>query len=270
MIENQPQQQLRLRVFAGPNGSGKSTIIKAVRDARPNGTPIGFGTYINADELAFMLKEGGIPLDQFGLQLTIDQILNILESSGLLNEQLSTDTLKGFLQVNSSAIVLHKPEWVEPVAQMIAYIFREILLSQHQRFSFETVFSHPSKLDIMRRAKEAGYKVYLYYVATEDPEINKFRVKHIRVPMGGHDVPAEKIESRYFRSLDLLYDAAQLAYQAYFFDNSDDGGSHRLFAHFKVTGDQKNWTTPDNSRIPVWFQKYYFKKVAEKLNPLGG
>ena len=76
-------------------------------------------------------------------------------------------------------------------------------------FSFETVFSHSSKLDIMQQAVELGYKVYLYFVSTEDPEINKFRVA-ARKMKGGHDVPPEKIESRYYLSMNLLYNASQI------------------------------------------------------------
>lgn len=38
----------------------------------------------------------------------------------------------------------------------------------------------------MRRASAEGYKVYLYFVSTESPEINKYRVK-LRVKEKGHD-----------------------------------------------------------------------------------
>lgn len=62
------------------------------------------------------------------------------------------------------------------------------MLLLRRRFSFETVFSHPSNLEIMQEAVAQGYKVYLYYVSTEDPEINKYRV-NLRVTQGGHSVP---------------------------------------------------------------------------------
>ncbi|MAY02714.1 MAG: hypothetical protein CMQ38_07035 [Gammaproteobacteria bacterium] len=39
----------------------------------------------------------------------------------------------------------------------------------------------------------------------------------------------------------LLYDAAQLAYQAYFFDNSHDDSGHEPFAHFKAVKEKKVW-----------------------------
>src|SRR5690606_18543712 len=109
------------------------------------------------------------------------------------------------------------------------------LLQKGEKFSFETVFSHHSKVDIIKQAKDNDYKVYLYFVSTEDPAINVYRVKEVRVKQqNGHDVEETKILERYNRSMDLLYEAAQYCYQVYFFDNSVDGAPHTMFAHFKI------------------------------------
>lgn len=113
----------------------------------------------------------------------------------------------------------------------------------------------------MKSAIKAGYKVYLYFVSTESPEINKYRVKKVRVEEGGHDVPEDKIESRYYRSLDFLYEASQLSYYAFFFDNSKDGEGFRLFARFKNVRGTKKWEITDDSVVPRWFRKYYSDKV---------
>lgn len=113
----------------------------------------------------------------------------------------------------------------------------------------------------MRKAEEAGYKVYLYFVSTESPVINKSRVA-ARKAKGGHDVPPDKIESRYYRSLDLLYEACQLSYQAYFFDNSQEGAKFKMFAHFKKRGNKKVWDKINKKEVPGWFKTYYSKKVA--------
>jgi predicted ABC-type ATPase len=148
----------------------------------------------------------------------------------------------------------------ERLAQILADYLRKCLLDEKKKFSFETVFSHASKLEIMREATAMGYKVYLYFVSTEDVKINKLRVLS-RTAQGGHNVPVDKIESRYYRSLDLLFDAAQIAYQAFFFDNSVDGAEGRMFAHFKVVGGEKHWDSTDKKDIPNWFKKYYAAKV---------
>ncbi len=95
----------------------------------------------------------------------------------------------------------------------------------------------------MHEAVVAGYKVYLYFVSTESPEINKFRVQ-ARKAKGGHDVPAEKIQSRYYRSLNLLFSAASIAYQAFFFDNSVEGEKSTMFAHFKRIQGKEKWDQP--------------------------
>lgn len=150
----------------------------------------------------------------------------------------------------------------ERIAQITADFLRKKLLSEGKKFSFETVFSHPSKIDIIKAANEAGYKVYLYFVSTEHPKINIYRVKIVRVRKKGHDVEQDKIVSRYYRSMDLMYDAAQYTYQSYFFDNSYDGTNHSLFAHFKTnSNDKKEWDEMDKNKIPNWFIKYYSSKV---------
>ena len=111
----------------------------------------------------------------------------------------------------------------------------------------------------MRQAANSGYKVYLYFVCTESPEINKFRVKEIRVKKSGHDVPADKIESRYNRSLELMFDAAQLADEAYFFDNS--GWEFNLFAQARKSNGKIELDVMDIPKVPEWFRKYYLAKV---------
>lgn len=103
----------------------------------------------------------------------------------------------------------------------------------------------------------------LYFVSTEDPAINVHRVKKVRVPQNGHDVPEEKIVSRYFRSIELLFDAAQHCYQAYFFDNSMEGKQHNLFAHFKLNAKgEKVWSKINKDEVPEWFRHYYSGKIT--------
>ena len=112
----------------------------------------------------------------------------------------------------------------------------------------------------------AGYKVYLYFVSTESPEINKYRVG-LRVSKGGHHVDPNKITQRYYRSLDLLFDAAQLSYQAYFFDNSTDGKEPaKWFAHFKLIKGKKKWDDINPKDVPEWFKTYYSAKVKSKTS----
>ncbi len=104
-------------------------------------------------------------------------------------------------------------------AQRIADERRQACLADGQSFSFETVMSHESKIDILRHAKELDYIVILFFVALESPDLNVARVAQ-RVALGGHDVPEDRIRKRYIRCLSLLPYALRLCDRAVLFDNS--------------------------------------------------
>jgi hypothetical protein len=69
-------------------------------------------------------------------------------------------------------------------AQRIADDKRNACIEEKRSFSFETVMSHPSKIDTLLRAKAAGFFIQLFFVGTEDPLINVERVE-LRVLKGG-------------------------------------------------------------------------------------
>ena len=81
-----------------------------------------------------------------------------------------------------------------------AELLRELCISQRRSFTFETVLSTERNLDLLIRAKAAGYHIESVFVLTVNPELNVFRVKS-RELSGGHDVPFDKIRSRYCKSL---------------------------------------------------------------------
>lgn len=248
-----------MRVFAGPNGSGKSTIIQGVRDYQIKEIPIDFGIYVNADDIANQLREGKFCFSDYEISTTRREFISLAVESGLIGVEFSENAFRSsFKFQKDQKLVLIDSEADERIAQILSDFLRKKLLKENRKFSFETVFSHPAKLDIMQQAKQQGYKVYLYFVSTESPEINIYRVQ-VRKDKGGHDVPAEKIKSRYERSLNLMFDAAQLAYQAYFFDNSKE--QPQLFAHFKAIKKEKKWDKIDMKEVPEWFIKYYSNKV---------
>ncbi len=110
--------------------------------------------------------------------------------------------------------------------------------------------SHISKVEFLHDAKRYGFKTYLYYVATVDPEINIGRV-HYRVKMGGHPVPEQKIRERYYRSLDLLMQAVDHADRAYIFDNSSHGEKASFLAEIEHAEVLK--LNPIVERFPKWF-----------------
>ena len=120
--------------------------------------------------------------------------------------------------------------------------------------------SHPGKVDLLQEAQRAGYRTYLYYIATDDPEINISRVLN-RVGLGGHPVPEDKIVSRYHRSLALLMDAIRHTNRPYIFDNSTDNADRKQTWVAEITEGRTLELKTD--RIPAWFAR----AVLEKLTP---
>ncbi len=98
---------------------------------------------------------------------------------------------------------------------------RHTLLAGRKDFTFETVLSTDRNLALLRQAKEAGYEICAVFVLTKDCAINVERVK-ARVRAGGHDVPEDKIKSRYEKSLRNLSKLVRIADCTRVVDNSGD------------------------------------------------
>lgn len=75
------------------------------------------------------------------------------------------------------------------------------LIEEGSNIILETVFSSKYKLDTYKKLKDADYFVNVVFVATNDPMINVLNVAS-RVKSGGHDVPIDKILSRYDKSIE--------------------------------------------------------------------
>ena len=82
---------------------------------------------------------------------------------------------------------------------------REMLLEMGVSFGFETVGSHPEKLEFIKHAKLRGYRIHIIFVDSGNPELSIQRIK-MRVAKGGHDVPVDKVRSRYAKVINLLPD----------------------------------------------------------------
>jgi predicted ABC-type ATPase len=137
-----------------------------------------------------------------------------------------------------------------------ADFLRRKLLEKRVSFSFETVMSSPDKVALLKQAQALGYRTYLYYIATEDPAINVARVK-ARVNLGGHDVPEDKIVSRYARSLNLLMEAVKHTNRAYLFDNSRQATDRLWGAEITDARELELKCDP----MPRWFQKTVWEKI---------
>lgn len=129
-------------------------------------------------------------------------------------------------------------------------MWREECLANAQSMIFETVMSTCSKVDFIRRAKEAGFFIRVFYVCTSSPTINVLRITQ-RVMNGGHDVPISKIISRYYRSIENLQAVSQIADRTYIYDNSIDDHEARLLFRMSVGRIVKRYAgeLPDWARV---------------------
>jgi predicted ABC-type ATPase len=241
--------QPRLRMFAGPNGSGKSTLKDELDAAW-------LGVYVNADDIEADIRAHGFAsLAPYGITTTQEALQAFFADSAFLRQQgLGTEAQK--IRLVEGRVVFDGVAVNSYFASVLVDFIRQDLLRRKESFTFETVMSARAKVDFFCRAREQGFRTYLYYVATEDPEINISRVAH-RVAMGKHDVPRDKIIERYHRSLSLLADAVTCADRAYVFDNSD---SDRVWVAEVTDGVELELKT---DLVPYWVKTALLDKLVD-------
>jgi predicted ABC-type ATPase len=125
----------------------------------------------------------------------------------------------------------NSPEAVINAAKRAAELREECLLKK-EGVLFETVLSAPDKVDYILRAKDAGYFIRLFFVGTNHPSINASRIAH-RVMEGGHDVPINKIISRFSKSITNCCVLSTMVDKLYVYDNSVDFAEPKLL--FRAT-----------------------------------
>jgi len=108
---------------------------------------------------------------------------------------------------------------------------RTELVNQRRSFIFETVLSDPvgDKVAFFREARAAGYFLDVHFIGLASPLLSLSRVTD-RVRAGGHDVPDEKLASRYPRTLENLVRLLDAADRLQIYDNSEATRPHCIVA----------------------------------------
>jgi predicted ABC-type ATPase len=138
---------------------------------------------------------------------------------------------------------------------------RARMIEDRLGFITETVFSDPhgAKLAMLRDAIAAGYEVTLFYIGIASPELSERRVEQ-RTASGGHDVPRDRLASRYERSLANLRQALVFVPVVELFDNSLVDDPYRHIASFK----HGTLTWRDTHALPTWSRSFVRPTPAKR------
>lgn len=142
------------------------------------------------------------------------------------------------------------PEGRSRDAAMLAERMRFDLLTEGRSFCFETVFSHPSKVDFMAQAKALGFQIVMVFIHVDSVSLNHNRIAQ-RVIEGGHNVDPKKVAERIPRTLKHVGLAIPLCDQVRVFDNSRLDKPYQPVLTI-VEGDRTEHMVP----LPAWASSF--------------
>lgn len=167
----------------------------------------------------------------------VEPLRNLISGVELLNPDVETlrrlneQGIAGFATASSDTLRRLFPE-------SAAFVLSELRnrLTRGERIAVETVLSTDKYRSVVRDVLDAQGRFRLIYVGQRTPELAARRVA-LRVALGGHDVPVQKIHERWRRSLLQLPWFLEHAESAWIFDNSgSDADSPPLLVAEKLRG----------------------------------
>ncbi|ALF20234.1 zeta toxin family protein [Fusobacterium nucleatum] len=177
--------------------------------------------------------------------------------STLYNSHIDDEGIKNSVRINTDEIVRTFGDWRNNVDQIkagkIAITLKNKCFNEEKSFNEETTLTGKTILKTINRAKELGYKIYLYYIGVDSPEIAKERVRN-RVLKGGHNISSEVIEKRYYESLENLKKIISKCDYVKIYDNSD------IYRNIFSSIDNK--ITKNDTELPEWAKE----AIREKIN----
>lgn len=136
----------------------------------------------------------------------------------------------------------------------------EKYIESQTTFSMETTLSSKISLKQIRKAKDKGYKIVIYYLGLSDITINLKRISQ-RVERGGHHIPTGIVLRRSDRTVKNLITIMDIVDEIYLVDNTS------LNAHIfaKITVGHKE-VDAISEEIPQWAEPILnnFNKMYEK------
>lgn len=127
-------------------------------------------------------------------------------------------------RINSDEIVREFGDWSneqdQTRAAKLAIKLRNHYITQGVDFNIETTLSGQGILKLIKRAKDSGYKITLYYVGLDSVELSIQRVA-IRASKNGHSIKESILRRRYNQSFNNLNKILPICDEFFIYDNSD-------------------------------------------------
>ena len=152
------------------------------------------------------------------------------------------------VRVNIDEIVASEGYWKDDILQINAS--RKALriigecIDKGKSFNQETTLPTQTVVKQIKKARDAGYHIRLYFVGVENLETAIKRV-HRRVEKGGHGVDEKLIRQRFEKLPETLRDVLPLVDTAFFYDNT--------VKFIQVALVRNNVIVDCENDIPVWF-----------------
>jgi predicted ABC-type ATPase len=129
---------------------------------------------------------------------------------------------------------------------------RQRLTEERITFAFETVFSRTDHwIGFLRKAKQHGYRLELFFLCTADPVMNAARVK-TRMGRGGYAVPLDKVVARYPGAIRTALEATKIVDELWLYNNTEWDYTPLLLGRWE---DQQ--TIHAAQSIPRWAEPFF-------------
>ena len=125
----------------------------------------------------------------------------------------------------------------------VSYTHLDVYKRQGISFTQETTLSSHQVGKMVRKVKEHGYEVHLFYVGISSAEECLKRIAN-RVAKGGHDIREEDVRRRFARRFDVLIDILPYCNEAKFYDNEN---GFEMIAEYqngdfmRISGEMPGW-----------------------------
>jgi len=143
------------------------------------------------------------------------------------------------------------PDLVPPIAHK-----RDEMVRARRSFAVE---DWTVDLELLEKARQAGYTTKVLFISTEDPNLNVGRVL-LRMSQNGQGVPLSTIPESYEEAMRNLPEARKHADDLLVYDNTENGRGHRLVARFIAGELVKTTQTP-----PDWLKEVFGRELRSAV-----